>query len=57
MKEKNYWDQFCKSGKVEDYLRFKEEKNKQKETVGEMSHARAGSSDRDHFKSSACGRV
>ena len=25
MKEKNYWEEFCKTGKIEDYLKYKNE--------------------------------
>jgi len=56
MNEINYWEQFCQTGKINDYLRFKEQTEKQ-ETMGEQLHARSCYSDRDDHKSGADGRI
>lgn len=39
MKELSYWDQFMKSGKVEDYLMFKNETKEEKNPKGEVTGA------------------
>lgn len=39
MKEISYWDQFMKSGKVEDYLLFKNETKEEKNPKGEVTGA------------------
>ena len=35
MKEISYWNQFMQSGKVEDYLKFKNETKEEKNPKGE----------------------
>ena len=39
MKEISYWDQFMKSGKVEDYLKFKNDTKEEKSPKGETVSA------------------
>ena len=39
MKEISYWDQFMKSGKVEDYLKFKNETKEEKNPKGDAVSA------------------
>ena len=39
MKEISYWNQFMQSGKVEDYLKFKNETKEEKNPKGETSSA------------------
>lgn len=39
MKEISYWDQFMKSGKVEDYLKFKSETKEEKNPKGDTVSA------------------
>lgn len=39
MKEISYWNQFMQSGKVEDYLKFKNEMKEEKNPKGETSSA------------------
>ena len=39
MKEISYWDQFISSGKVEDYLKFKEQTKSESSSKGEAVSA------------------
>lgn len=39
MKEISYWDQFMKSGKVEDYLLFKNKTQEEENPKGETASA------------------
>lgn len=54
MKEINYWEQFLNTGKVEDYLFYKQrEMTEQSGQKGEQPHAGAGQCYRNDFKSGA----
>jgi hypothetical protein len=39
MKEISYWDQFISSGKIEDYLKFKEQTRNESSSKGEAVSA------------------
>lgn len=39
MKEISYWDQFISSGKIEDYLKFKEQTADENSSKGETASA------------------
>ena len=53
MKEISYWDQFAGSGKVEDYLKYKEQTNGYKSAEGETVNAGFSSRNRDDYQGSA----
>ena len=53
MKEINYWNQFMKSGKVEDYLLFKSENKEEKNPKGEVTGAGFYKRNRDDYQGSA----
>ena len=53
MNEISYWDQFYSSGKVEDYLKFKEQTNGYKSSEGETVSAGFSSRNRDDYQGSA----
>lgn len=58
MKEISYWDQFMQSGKVEDYLKFKNETfdnvtKEERNPKGDMLSAGFDSRDRDDYQGSA----
>ncbi len=53
MNEISYWDQFVSSGKVEDYLKFKEQTYGYKSSEGEMVSAGFSSRNRDDYQGSA----
>mgnify|MGYP003294799791 CR=1 FL=1 len=53
MKEISYWDQFYSSGKVEDYLKFKEQSNRNTSSEGETLSAGFSSRNRDDYQGSA----
>lgn len=53
MKEISYWDQFMKSGKVEDYLKFKNETNEEKNPKGDTVSAGFYDRNRDDNQGSA----
>ncbi len=52
MKEMSYWEQFMNSGKVEDYLKFKQE-SEEKNPKGETISAGFYSCNRDDYQNSA----
>lgn len=53
MNEISYWDQFLSSGKVEDYLKFKEQTNEYKRSEGEAVSAGFSGRNRDDYQGSA----
>ena len=53
MKEISYWNQFMKSGKVEDYLLFKNETKEEKNPKGEVTGAGFYERNRDDYQGSA----
>lgn len=53
MNETSYWDQFFSSGKVEDYLKFKEQTSGYKSSEGEAVSAGFSSRNRDDYQGSA----
>lgn len=53
MNEKSYWDQFISSGKVEDYLKFKEQSKDCKSFEGERTSAGISNCNRDGYQGSA----
>ena len=53
MKEISYWEQFMKSGKVEDYLKFKNETKEEKNPKGEGISAGFYERNRDDYQGSA----
>ncbi|MBQ2936672.1 MAG: hypothetical protein IJ029_01430 [Lachnospiraceae bacterium] len=51
MKELNYWQQFMSTGKVEDYLSYKRQKEQEQGQVkGEHPYAGTFQCDRTHFE-------
>lgn len=53
MKESSYWDQFMQSGKIEDYLKFKNETNEEQSPKGDVVSAGFYNRDRDDHQGSA----
>ena len=53
MKEISYWDQFISSGKVEDYLKFKEQTKSESSSKGEAVSAGFYNRNRDDYQGSA----
>lgn len=53
MKEISYWDQFMSSGKVEDYLKFKEQTKDSSSSKGESVSAGFYNRNRDDYQGSA----
>ena len=53
MKEINYWNQFMHSGKVGDYLKFKNRAKEEKNPKGDMGSAGFYSRNRDDYQGSA----
>ena len=53
MKEISYWDQFMNSGKVEDYLKFKEQTKDSSSSKGESVSAGFYNRNRDDYQGSA----
>lgn len=51
MKEVNYWQQFLNTGKVEDYLSYKNQKRTEEESRGEHPNAGTLQCYRDDIKS------
>ena len=53
MKEISYWDQFMNSGRIEDYLKFKQQSEEEKNPKGETISAGFYSRNRDDYQGSA----
>ena len=53
MNEISYWDQFAGSGKVEDYLKFKNETKEEKNPKGDAVSAGFYNRNRDDYQGSA----
>ena len=53
MKETSYWNQFMNSGKVEDYLKFKEQTKEADGSKGESVSAGFYNRNRDDYQGSA----
>lgn len=53
MKEISYWDQFMNSGKIEDYLKFKEQTKDNSSSEGESVSAGLYNRNRDDYQGSA----
>ena len=53
MKETSYWDQFMNSGKIEDYLKFKEQAKDRDSSKGEAVSAGFYNRNRDDYQGSA----
>ena len=53
MKEISYWDQFTNTGRVEDYLKFKEQTRSREDTTGDGSNAAFDSDNRNDYKDGA----
>lgn len=53
MKEISYWDRFMQSGKIEDYLKFKNETEEEKNPKGDVLRAGFDDRDRDDYQGSA----
>lgn len=53
MNEISYWDQFFNSGKVEDYLKFKEQTSGYKSSEGETASAGFSNCNGDNYQGSA----
>lgn len=53
MKNISYWEQFVNSGKVEDYLIFKEDTGNKKEQSGDYSYAGIYRDNGNDYKDSA----
>ncbi len=53
MKETNYWEKFVNSGKVEDYLTFKEAMVNKEEQSGDYPYAELYRSNGNDYKDSA----
>ena len=53
MKDISYWDRFMKSGKVEDYLKFKNETKEEKNPKGDAVSAGFYNRNRDDYQGSA----
>ena len=53
MNEMSYWDQFAGSGKVEDYLKYKEQTKDSSSSKGEAVSAGFYNRNRDDYQGSA----
>ena len=53
MKDISYWERFMKSGKVEDYLKFKNETKEEKNPKGDAVSAGFYNRNRDDYQGSA----
>ena len=54
----NYWDQFLSTGKIADYLTYREEERSElKEDEGADKGAGTDQCYRDDFKSGTCGGI
>ena len=53
MNEISYWNQFVNSGRIEDYLNFKEQASKHNNSEGESVSAGISGRNRDDYQGSA----
>lgn len=56
MKESNYWDQFLKSGRIQDYLNYRAEAKETKAEGGSAVAADSASFTGSYRQEAGCGR-